>query len=153
MPDSAFTAAIKAVKAGLSGRAGLAQARAAGIRVTDSSWFKMVGTVRRDLSNQLDEVTKPLNRRPLQSEIMGFESKKARGYAAYIDILVEDRETGVPSWRPYMVRSRTLYSRQTIIAKGIEAFQRSIDLNRGDYNERILGAVYTATYQYVPMGD
>jgi hypothetical protein len=145
-----FQAAVRAVKDGMSGRAGLAAARAAGVRVNDSTWFRMVGEIRRSLSGQIDEITKPLNRRPLQDEIFGFQSKKATGFLQYIDVMVKDRETGLPSVRPYAVRTKRLYSRQRIIKMGLEAFQRSIDLNPGEYDEQVLGAVYTATYQYVP---
>jgi hypothetical protein len=143
-------AAIKAVKEGMSGRAGLAAARAAGTRIQDSTWFQMVGQVRAALANQGDEVTRPLGQRPGQHEISGFASTKATGYLHYIDVLVKDRETGLVSARPYAVKSGSLLRRGQAIKRGLEAFQSAIDLNPGEYDEQVLGALHVATYQFVP---
>lgn len=152
MANSPFVAAIRAVKAGMSGRAGLAAARAAGVRIQDSAWYQMVGEVRRNLAGQIDEVTRPLGARPSQGEIMGFASKKATGYLHYIDIMVKDRETGIVSVRPYAVKTGALLRRGQAIKRGLEAFQRAIDLNPGEYDEQVLGAVHAATYQFIPEG-
>lgn len=150
MDDSPFQAAIRAVKDGLSARGGLAAARAAGVRVQDSTWYRMVGEVRRSLADQIDEVTRPLSRRPLPDEIQGYVSKKARGYIQNVDILVKDRETGAVSIRPYSVKTSRVYARATILKRAIAAFQSAIDLNPGDYDEQVLGAAYTSTFQYIP---
>lgn len=150
MADTPFMAAMKAVKQGLSGRAGLAAARAAGVKIQDSTWFQMVGLARSSLAAQIDEITKPLGARPGQHEINGFETTKARGYLHYIDVIVKDRETGVVSARPYAVKSGSLLRRGQAIKRGLEAFQAAIDLNPGEYDEQVLGAVYTNTYQMVP---
>jgi hypothetical protein len=146
-------AAIKAVKAGMSGRAGLAAARAAGTRIADSTWYQMIGEVRRSLANQIDEVTRPLGQRPGQHEIGGLQTKTARGYIQYIDVMVKDRETGAVNVRPYAVRTGSLLRRGQVIKRGLEAFQSAVDLNPGEYDEQVLGAVYTATYQLVPSED
>lgn len=148
--NSPMWAAIMTVKTGLSGRAGLAAARAAGTRIADSTWYQMVGQVRASLAGQLDEVTRPLGQRPGQHEIGGLQTKTAKGYLQYIDIMVKDRETGVVSVRPYAVRSGALLRRGQVVMRGLAAFQSAIDLNPGEYDEQVLGAVYTATYQLVP---
>lgn len=150
MADNVAQAAAKAIKSGLSGRAGLAAARSAGLRIQDSSWFQVYGQIKSSLARQVDEITKPLGSRPGQHEIGGLQTKNASGYIQYIDILVKDRETGVVSARPYAVRTGSLLRRGQVIKRGLAAFQGAVDLNPGDYDEQILGAVYTGTYQMVP---
>lgn len=148
--DTPMYAAIRAVKGGLSGRAGLAAARAKGVRIADSTWYQMIGQVRSSLSAQIDEVTRPLGQRPGQHEIKGFASKNARGYMHYVDVMVKDRATGVVSIRPFSIRSNELLRRGQAVNRALKAFQASVDSNTEGYDEQVLGAVYTATYQFVP---
>jgi hypothetical protein len=148
--DTPFWAAIRSVKSGKSGRAGLAAARAKGLHIADATWYQMVGEVRRSLSSQLDEVTRPLGQRPGQHEIQGFQAKNARGFMQYVDVMVRDRATGVVSVRPYSVRTNELLRRGQVINRALKSFQGAVDTNKGEYDEQVLGAVYTATYQFVP---
>lgn len=148
--DTPFAAALRTVKEGMSARAGLVAARAAGVRIQDSTWFRMVGEVTRSLSDQITEVTRPLNRRPTPDEIMGFASKRARGYMHYLDIMVKDRATGQVAIRPYAVRTKNLMTRSRAVGIGLRAFQNAIIDNPAEYDEQVLGAVHTATYQFVP---
>lgn len=150
MADSALWAAVRAVKAGVSGRQGLRDARAAGLKVQDSTWFRMVGQVRTQLAAQVDEVTKPLNRRPLEHEVQKYTHRKATGYMQYIDVFVKDKETGLVKIRPYGIKTKSLLSRGNIISKGLAAFQKSINEQPEEYEETVLGAVYISTYQFVP---
>lgn len=152
MADSPFWAAIKTVKNGMSGRAGLAAARAGGVKIQDATWFRMVGEVRASLSSQIHEVTKPLNRKPLGDEIKTMTSRKATGFIQYVDIMVKDRDTGLTALRPYAVRVKELRSRQSIVKEALTRFVSAINDNPSDYDEQVLGAVYTATYQMNPSG-
>lgn len=151
MADSPFWAAIKTVKSGMSGRAGLAAARAAGVKIQDATWYRMVGEVRTSLGSQINEVTKPLNRRPIGEEINTMSTRKARGFMQYVDVMVKDRDTGLVSLRPYAVRTDSLLSRQNVVKRALAGFINAINKNPGDYDEQVLGAVYTATYQLVPQ--
>lgn len=143
-------AAIRTVKAGLSGRAGLAAARAKGLHVADSTWYQMIGQVKATLSSQIDEVTKPLGQRPGQHEIQGYASKKAQGYIQYVDVMVKDRATGVVSTRPYSVRTNELLRRGQVVNRALKQFQAAVDENQSIYDEQVLGAYYTGTFQFVP---
>lgn len=150
MPDSVFAAAIRTVKEGMSARAGLAAARAAGLRIQDATWFRMVGTVARDLADQVDNVTRPLNRRPTPDEIRGFQSKGARGYMYYVDVAVKDRATGAVAIRPYAVRTQRLITRGEAVSRALTGFRNAIEDNPSEYDEQVLGAMSTNVYQYVP---
>lgn len=150
MALSPVTSAVLAVKAGMSARAGLAAARAAGVSVRDATWFRIVGEVRRSLANQIDEANRPLNRRPTMDEVSTLTTKSAEGFVQYADVFVRDRDTGIVSTRHYAVRGASLQSRGSITKKAIERF--SVETTpEGNYSrETVLGAAYTATYQMVP---
>lgn len=146
--DSPFQAAIRTVKEGMSARAGLRAAREAGIRVQDSTWFRMVGEVARSLGGQIAEVSAPLNRRPAPHEISPYTHGKATGYMQYVDVMVKDRATGLVAIRPYAVRTQTLMSRGAVITRALEGFKAAILDSPSEYDEQVLGAAYTATYKF-----
>lgn len=150
MALSPVTSAVLAVKAGLSARAGLAAARAAGVSVRDATWFRIVSEVRRSLSNQIDEANRPLNRRPLANEVSTLTTKAAQGFIQYADVFVRDRDTGIVSIRHYAVRSNTLQARGNVTKKAIDRFAQETTPEGNYSRETVLGAAYTATYQMVP---
>lgn len=117
--------------------------------LTEDEWSRAIGQARAALANRVDEITRPLNRRPVGNEITEYTSKKARGYLQQIEVFVKDRDTGLVESRHYIVKSDTLRSRQFIVAEGIERYQAAIDANPEDYPEEILGAVYVGTHHFV----
>jgi hypothetical protein len=134
----------------MSARAGLAAARAAGVHIRDSTWFRVVGEVRRGLANQIDEMSKPLNRRPLGPEISILPTKIAKGWVQYADVFVQDQATGAVSRRFYAVRGTSLLTRQAIINRALNAYAAGAVDDPSKYPEKILGAAYSATYQMTP---
>lgn len=150
MAISAVTVAVRAVKLGMSARAGLLAARAAGVAVRDATWFRIVGEVQRSLANQIGEATAPLNRRPIGAEVSTLTTRQATGFVQYVDVFVRDRASGVVSIRPYAVRSNSLMTRQAVIARAVNAFQTFTAGPEPSYPESVLGAAYTATYQMLP---
>jgi hypothetical protein len=147
---SAVTVAVRTVKSGMTARAGLAVARAAGVGVRDATWYRIVGEVKTGLIKQIAEASAPLNRRPIGNEISIAPSTVATGYMQYVDIFVRDRASGAVSMRPYAVRSNTLLTRQAVIKRGITAFQSFTSGPEPSYPEQVLGAAYTATYILTP---
>lgn len=150
MAISAVTVAVRTVKAGMSARAGLLVARAAGVAVRDATWFRIVGEVQRSLANQIDEASAPLNRRPLGAVINTLPTKTATGYVQYVNVFVRDRASGAVSIRPYAVRGVQLQTRQAIIGRALGAFQSFTGAGPGLYPEQVLGATYAATYVMAP---
>lgn len=150
MAISAVTVAVRAVKSGMSARAGLVAARAAGVAVRDATWFRIVGEVQRSLANQIDEASAPLNRRPLGQQISTLSTKTATGYVQYVDVFVRDRASGAVAVRPYAVRTTRLQTRQSVINTALNAFQSFTSGPEPSYPEQVLGAAYTATYSMAP---
>ncbi|HEU5217653.1 MAG TPA: hypothetical protein VFU23_03290 [Gemmatimonadales bacterium] len=150
MALSPVTVAVRAVKTGMSARAGLAAARAAGIQIRDATWYRIVGEVRRGLANQITEASAPLNRRPTASEISILSTKVAKGWVQYADVFVRDKATGLVSIRPYAVRGTSLLTRQAIVNRALAAYSQAAVDDPSKYPETILGGAYTATYQMTP---
>lgn len=150
MADSILSAAIRTVKEGLSANEGLRQALSAGLHVQRQTWLRMVGTVQRDLADQISEVTRPLNRKPGPDEIHGYVSKRATGYIHYVDVMVKDRATGAVVFRPYSVKRSALLTRREAVNEALAGFRKAILDSPSEYDEQVLGAVHTATYQYIP---
>jgi hypothetical protein len=146
MADSPLWMAVTAIKSGLSARAGLAAARAAGVQVRDSTWFRLVREARESLGGQMAEASRPLDRRPLSSETFTFSTKTQTGYLQHVQVFARVRETGEIVSRPASVVSDELLRRddvvETVLANFIDAADR--------YGEQILGAAYTGTYVMVP---
>jgi hypothetical protein len=149
--DSPYPAtwALQAVQAGLSARAGLREFREAGGHVGDSTWYKVYGEVAAHISLREGIYSEPQNLRPVASEIQQWTTSKATGYIQQIEVLVRERGTGEIISVPYSAMGRTLRSRRNIINEALNVYS---DENAQKYNQQILGAVYTGTYQAVPAG-
>lgn len=148
--DFPLWAAIKSIKDGLSARAGLRAYRSGGGAIRDATWFRMVAEARRSIGESLAEATRPLSRRPTGNEITTFTTVKAQGFIQQVDVYVLDRATGLVETRPHSIRTDTLLSRRSAIRDAVTLFQDAIDVNPDVYDEEILGAAYTGTYQLVP---
>ena len=145
-----LTWAIKAVKTGLSARAGLKAFRAGGGAVRDATWYRAVAEVRRTLSDSLEEATRPLNRRPKGEEITPITTGKQRGYLQQVSVFVQDRESGEVVSRPFSLRGRGLLTRQAAVNAAIEAFEGGVTGSPDRYNETVLGAAYENTLELIP---
>lgn len=142
--------AFAAAKAGMSGRAGLAAARGAGIAIRDSTWFQIYGQVRTSLALQVVEPALPIARAPLTREIAQMQTKTATGFMQYVDVYVKDIDTGIVSTRPFAVRGQALVTRQKALETALNRFATATT-SEGNYpRESVVGAAYTATYELVP---
>jgi hypothetical protein len=141
--------AVRALKQGLSARAGLSAYRSGGGRIADATWFRMYSEARESTLAQISELGRPLNRKPTGDEINTFTTKSATGYMQYVDIYVRDKETGLVSVRPYSLRSDRLYSRGKVVNDSLTAYSDAAEA----YGEQVLGAAYMSTYELVPGGE
>lgn len=146
--DYPLASAINAVKFGLSGRAGLRAFREGGGRISDATWYRTIGEVRRSFSDYLDEATRPLNRRPRGDEITRITTPKARGYNQQVSVFVLDKDTGEVEARPFSLRGRGLLTRKAAVNAAVEAFANGVTGSPEHMNEVVLGAAYESTFEY-----
>lgn len=152
--------AFNAVKAGVSARAGLQVVRDAGLKVRDATWFRMVGEVRAHYGNRMDELSKPQNLRPKQSERTPIPTKTARGFRQYVDIWIKPRGADQPIAITQAVTSPVLLSRQRAVDMAIAGY-RNAQARRQTTgatlttlpDASIVGAIYTATLEFTPEDE
>lgn len=152
MTTFAMWAAIRTVKSKVGTWVGFQQAREAGLDVNRSDWARHIGEARAALANRLGELSRPLNRRPVGTEIQQYTTVRQSGFLQHIDVFVRDLETGAVEARPYTIRTRDLRSRISVINEGLERYRNAIASDPDLYPEEVLGASYTGTYQMVPGG-
>lgn len=147
MADWPFGFAVRTVRDGLSGRAGLAAYRAGGGSIRDATWFRMVAEARTAVAGRELEVGRPLDRRPVTGEFVQWTTQKARGFIQQVEVIVRDRDTGGVTPLPYSLSGTRTVTRQ-----------QAIDSALGHYNTEgtdaarqvFLGAIYVGTYIMTP---
>lgn len=142
--------ALQSVLEGLSARAGLRAFREAGGRVGNSTWFQLRGEVERTVSAREGIYNEPQRLRPVASEVQQWTTKGAKGYFQQVEVLVRERATGTVISVPYTSVGRNLRSRNAIIKEALDVYS---DDNAKKYNQSVLGAVYSGTFQAVPVGE
>jgi len=152
MPTDDFNIAqwaLQAVQGGLSARQGLAEFREAGGRVANQTWYRVTGEIQATLAAREGIYDEPLNLRPVAQEIQTWTTAKARGYIQQVEVLVREKATGQIISVPFSVQGRSLVSRRNAIRQALDVYS---DDNAKRYNQQILGAVYTGTYEARPAG-
>lgn len=152
MAYSAVWGAVQALKAGLSANKGLAAYRQGGGAIARSTWLRLYAEAQANQVINSAEAGRPLNRRPVASEISSITSVKATGFMQYVDVYVRDRVTGAVTAMPQAIKSDSLFSRQKVVADVLSRYSQSAEEDPGAYPQQILGAVYTGTASFSP-GD
>lgn len=149
MADWPFSMAVRAVRQGLSGRAGLAAFRSGGGRIQDARWFRAFGQARAAVSQRPQAMAAPLDRRATADEVITWTTRGARGRIDQVEVFVMDRDTGEVFPVPYSARSQRGVTRQDAID---EALSRITPEGTDGDRQLILGAAHVGTYEMVP-GD
>lgn len=150
MPTDGGGAAQWALASQLEGKSaseGLRDYRAAGGRIASQSWFHLVGEMQAMLASREGIYNEPVNLRPVAREIQTWTTAKARGYIQQVEVLVRERSTGQIISVPFSVSGRSLVSRRNAISQALTVYS---DDNAKKYDQQVLGAVYTGTYEARP---
>jgi hypothetical protein len=89
----------------------------------------------------------PQHLRPVAGEISTWTTAKAKGFIQQVEVLVRDRASGEIVSVPFSLQGRSLVSRRSAIKAALSVYS---DENAVKYDQQILGAVYTGTYQAIP---
>lgn len=143
-------AAIRTVKSKIGTWAGYEQYTQLDPTLDRATWARAIGEARAALANKIAEVTRPLNRRPLSSEITPYTSRKASGFMQYVEVYVRDRDTGIIEARPWAIRTDTLISRGRAVTQALSRYEAAT-LPEGTFEgELVVGAAYAGTVQMIP---
>lgn len=141
-------AALNSILQGLSATAGLSWYRSLGGRISNQIWYQLRGELEASLAAREGIYDEPQHLRPTQESIRQWTTSKARGYIQQVEVLVHERDTGQVVSVPYSSMGRTLRSRAAIVREALDIYSGS---NAEKYGQRVLGAIYTGTYQAVPL--
>lgn len=136
------------IRAGLTATSALRDYRAAGGSIRDAVWRKLYAEQKASISNQIDEVTAPLNATPNADQIFPMTTKRARGYLQTVEIYTRLKGTDIVTSRAFMITSNTLMTRADVLSTALTQMQQAAD--EGRYDEVILGGVYTGTREMTP---
>ncbi len=95
-----------------------------------------------------DEPLRPAGAIPTADEIGQWATKKATGYGQTVTLAYRDRTTGHISQVWWRQTYETPVTRQQAINEATDAYGD----NASDYDQELIGAAYTSTYRYVPVG-
>jgi hypothetical protein len=139
--------ALAGIESGWSATAGLDRFRAEGGRIANQTWFRLWTEINVAITNRSATYNEPLNLRPIAAEIKQWTTAKATGYVQQVEVLVREKATGQIISVPFSVTGRSLVSRRNAIQQALSIYS---DDNAKKYNQQILGAVYSGTYEAVP---
>lgn len=142
--------ALDAIQKGLTASEGLQVFRQAGGKIANETWYKLTGEIQAVLAEREGVLDEPLNRVPTAGEIRQWTTTGAKGFIQQVEVLVRDKETGQVMSVPFSHTGKTLRSRRAVLKDALSIYS---DDNAKRYNQSILGAVYTGTYQAVPEGE
>lgn len=145
-----LAAAQATVRSGVSANAGYRAFQAGGGSIARATWLRTVAEVRARASDSLNEVGRPINRKPTADEITQLSTNHQARYIQQVDVYVRDRDTGEVEVRPFSWRGQALITRQAAVNEALAAFDTGVTGSPDRFNETVLGATYTGTLQLVP---
>ena len=149
MAEYPFNAAIRTVREGMSGRAGLAAYRAAGGRIQDRTWFRMVSEARTTVAARLGELGASVDRRPTAGEATRWKTAVASGWLQQVEVYMRDRTTGEVITRPFSITGSRPLTRQQVIDKALDTY--TPEGTDGD-SQVFLGVAYVGSILMQPGG-
>lgn len=151
MASNPLWAVVRSIRDGLSGAHGLREFRSAGGHIATQTWYRVRAEVNRSLSQRINELAAPLNRRPTAAEITRMPTRNATGFIHQMEIVYRVKGTNEIGIRPFSYAIEGVVSRQTAIDYAMGMFGEGVQ--EGPYGDQeILGVAYTGTYELVPGG-
>lgn len=144
-----FPAALNAVREGLSANAFYSALKSEGIAPRRAEALQLYKMSKAISSQSGEEPYRPVGSAPSGNEISPWPSKSATGVRQNVTILYRDRVTGQISRTYYAHRSQGGVTREEAMATAIGAYQDHAE----SYNQDLIGAVHTSTYEYLPIND
>lgn len=149
MADWPFSAAIRAVREGLSARAGLSAFRGGGGSIRDATWFRAYSEAKSAVAGRERELAAPQNRAPSREELQTWTTRGAAGILQQVEVFVRDLATGEVVPIPYSVTSDAGVSRQIAIGEALGAIADEAE----GYGQVVLGAAHVGAFEMVPGGE
>lgn len=120
------------------------QSIGAGARRTDVlRLYKMAAGI---VSRSGNDVFSDIRQTPTAAQIQEWPSKKATGFLQTVTLVYRDRTTGTLAQTYWKTSNPQPITRETAIATAIDAYSDHAE----SYDQDLIGAVHTSTYQMNP---
>lgn len=146
--DYAANWASRAVREGLSARAGLRAFRAGGGSIRDATWFRTFAEVKRTVAARGDEIGRPLNRRPTGDEMTRWTTPGPSRVGQQVEIMYRVAGEDEILTTYFTVTSRNGITRGRAVDQAIEWFDQGVDAGSPPGEQQVLlGAVHVGAYR------
>lgn len=143
----AANAALASILEGKTASAGLSWFRSIGGHIANQTWYHLRGQLEASIAAREGIYNEPQHLRPTAEQIHKWDTQTARGYIQQVEVLVHPKGSTEVISVPYSSQGKILRSRQAIIREALSIYGGE---NASKYEQRVLGAVYTGTYQLAP---
>ena len=99
------------------------------------------------VSKSPDEIFRDITQVPTGAEIQVWPTRKATGFLQTVTLVYRDRTTGTLAQTYWKTSNATPMTREQAMATAISAYADHADR----YNQDLVGAVHTSTYQQIPF--
>lgn len=142
-----FPAALIAAREGMSANAFYRELQQLGMGVRRSEALSIYRIARGIVARSQDEPFRDIRQVPTASEISPWPTQKATGFRQTVLLTYRERSTGTLSYTWHSTSGPELVTREQAIANAINAYQ----VHAEDYDQELVGAVHTSTYEYQPL--
>ena len=142
-----FPSALISVQGGQSANGWIRTMRSIGLGARRSEMLELYSLARGIVSRSPDEIFRDITQVPTASEIQVWPTRKATGFIQTVTLIYRDRTTGKLNQTYWKTSNVTPMRRETAMATAVSAY--SFQAER--YNQDLVGAVHTSTYQQVPF--
>lgn len=141
-----FPAALNAARGGMSANAFYRELQSEGIAPRRSEALQLYKIARTVVTRSEDEPFKPTSAVPTAGDIAQWPTRIRSGIIQNVVITLRDKTTGQVTSKPLSIKVEQAITRDAAIAKAVDLASEHAD----SYNQEIIGAVHTSTYELSP---
>jgi hypothetical protein len=147
-----LSAAIRAVKSKMGTWVAYEAVRQKVPEISREQWAQAIGDAKAALSQRVLEVTRPLNRRPVQGEWTDIRRKSSANWWQHVEVHIRDLQTGALSTFHVTLKADTLRSRMSAMATAEARAALVFASDPDNYQVAIVQVEYAGTYRILPPG-
>lgn len=142
-----FPSALVAAKGGQSANDWIKTMQSVGLSARRGEMLELFKLARGIISRSPDEIFRDITQVPTAAEIQQWPTKKATGFIQTVTLVYRNRTTGKLNQTYWKTSNPIPMRRETAMATAVSAYADHAER----YNQDLVGAVHTSTYQQVPF--
>ena len=142
-----FPSALVAVSGGQSANEWIKTMQSLGLGARRGEMLELYSIAKGIVARSPEEVFRDIRQVPTAAEIQVWPTRKATGFLQTVTLVYRDRTTGKLAQTYWKTSNASPMTREQAMATAISAYADHADR----YNQDLVGAVHTSTYQQVPF--